>query len=247
MNLCIFDDEVIFQAKLNDMIEDYLDVNYPELDYSVHCFTHTHELLKHITANKADIVFLDISTNEDENDGLWTARGIRSINEKTHIIFVTSRKDKIAQSFDGFVRPTDFLIKPVDQGRVHELLENIVRQMIRSYDYISFKFGRIEYLLRIDEICSIQKFAHKMIVSTENRSIEVTNTISGLRDILPDHFVQVDKGIIINLNFTYEIDYAKRCIDLKNGMRFSISRNARASVKEAVCRIAKGDINELFS
>lgn len=241
MNFCIFDDEVIFHAKLNDIIEDYLDINYPELDYSVHCFAHTSELLEHISVNKVDVIFLDISTNEDEDDGLCSARRIRSINEKAHIIFVTSRKDKIAQSFDGLVRPTDFLIKPVDQNRVHELLESIVRQMLRSDDYISLKFGRIEYLLRIDEICSIQKFAHKMIVSTENRAIEVTNTIYGLLDILPGHFVQIDKGIIINLDFADAIDYAKRSIVLKNGIRFTMSRNARANVKQAVCNLAKGE------
>lgn len=240
MEFCVFDDEKIFQSALNDAIEDYLDVRHPEMDYSVHCFATTNETLNFVNANSVDVVFLDITTSENEEDGLIVARSIRSINENIHIVFVTSRKDKIAKSFDGFVRPTDFLIKPVKTDRVFDLLDSIVRQRLHSSEYITFKFGRTEYLFNIDEICSLQKFAHKMVVSTENRSIEVTNTISSLIETLPKSFIQIDKGLIVNLNHIITIDYAERSVVLKNGARFTMSRNARTAVKNAVCQLVGG-------
>ena len=240
MNLCIFDDEILFQNVLNDMVEDCLDINYPELRYNVHCFATTSEMLDFISKNSVDIAFLDITTKIDENDGLFAARRLRALDEKAHIIFVTSRKDKIAQSFDGLVRPTEFLIKPLVHSRVHELLHNILRQLQKSVGCLSLKFGRTEYLLRTDEIICVQKSAHKMVVLTEDKSIEVTNTIRGLLDILPEHFVQIDKGVIVNLNFADKIDYAERSIALKNGISYTISRNARPHIKNRISRLSLG-------
>lgn len=240
MNICIFDDEACFQNMLNNIIEDYFDSKHPSMDYSVHCFSHITEAVDYINKNVVDIAFLDISTPDNENCGLLAARNIRTKNEKIHIVFVTSRRDKIALSFDGMVRPTDYMIKPVDKLRINELLREIVIRKAQSNNFISLKFGRSEYLICIDEIYSLQKVSHKMVVSLKNRSIEVTNTINNLIEVLPECFVQIDKGVVVNLNFASEINYSQRLIALNNGERFTMSRNARALVKESINRMMGG-------
>jgi len=237
MDICIFDDEVIFQNSLNNIIEDIFDVDFPGFEYTVNCFSETPALFDYILKNNTDVVFLDIATPDNDDAGLLTARQIRATNEDMHIVFVTSHKDKINRSFDGMVRPTGFLIKPIDKGYIRELLRNIIRQRIRSNDYISLKFGRIEYLIRIDEIYSLQKFAHKMVVLTANRSLEVINTISSIEDVLPENFVKIDQGIIVNFNFVDRVDYAERSVILKNGDRYTVSRNSKGAVKEAIGNI----------
>ena len=239
MKLCVFDDEIQYQNILSDIIEDYFDIHHSEMEYTVKCFSKALNLIDYVKENKTEVIFLDIVVPGNEDEGLLIAREIRKFDTDSHIIFVTSYKEKIVRSFDGLVRPTAYLTKPIQKNEIHDLLKNIVRQRIESDNCISFKFGKAEYLLYANEIYALHKLKHKMVVMTNNRTIEVVNTINSLMDVLPENFVKINQGTIVNLDFVKKIDYADRRVILVNDVCYTISRNSKVSVKKAVDSVIK--------
>ena len=232
MLICLFDDERIFCEELYDVLEDYFAENYPHLDYIIKYFTDAATLMDFVLSNDVAVVFLDISSPENENCGLELAKDIRAYNESIHIAFTTSRNDKIINSFDGLIRPSAFLVKPLEKYLLNDLMSNVIKKCMHSPSFITLKFGRVEYLLDYNEIYSIQKTARKTLVCLENRSIEVTNTINSFIEILPPKFVLINKGILINRKMIDTIDYVNKKITLIDDSFFYMSRSGTSLVKK---------------
>lgn len=234
MNICMFDDEKSFCDTLISIIEDFYYDVFPKHEYNLSFFTKAAEFYSFVDQNEVDVVFLDISTPENENCGLEMAKQIRVANEDVHIVFVTSRQDKMINTFGGFIRPTDFLIKPVSKELTYSLLTGLVNKSLKSREYVALQFGRKEYLIRYDDIYTIQKLERKTVVFLENRRIEVINTISSLKNIVPHYFVLIDKGVWLNVKKVKKINYDEKSIILENDAKVYMSRNAKSTLKSTV-------------
>lgn len=232
MYITLFDDEEYFCNQLECIIEDFFAENFPNIEKNIHSFNNTVKLMRHISKCRPEIVFLDISTEENENTGLDIAKTIRQSNENAHIIFTTTRTDKMHECFEGFIRPTQFLVKPVCKDKITELLKQIVDRKMNSGKYIIVKFGRCDYLLNVDEIYFIQKDDRKTCVNLTNRKIEVTNTLASIMNNLPEYFMLVEKGVIVNLKMIDNVDFSKRLIYLKNDSTAYMSRSSKPAIKE---------------
>lgn len=232
MYIALFDDEDFFCKHLENIIENFFDEYFPNIDRSIHSFNNTIEFSEHLSRFPAEIVFLDIATKENENCGFDLAKKVRELNENTHIIFTTTRTDKIYECLEGFIRPTQFLMKPIKKEKITPLLKQIVDRKINSDKYIIVKFGRCDYLLNVDEIYLIEKDDRKTCVNLINRKIEVTNTLVSILKHLPEYFVLIEKGVIVNLKMVSDIDFSKRLLYLTNGSTTYMSRSSKQVVRE---------------
>lgn len=80
-------------------------------------------LLSAISPEQLDALFLDICM--EGTNGIDTARKLREQAPTLPIVFVTSSKEYVWQSFP--VHPFDYLLKPFEQARIRQLLDDLLR------------------------------------------------------------------------------------------------------------------------
>lgn len=95
-------------------------------------------LLSAISPEQLDALFLDICM--EGTNGIDTARKLREQAPTLPIVFVTSSKEYIWQSFP--VHPFDYLLKPFEQARIRQLLDDLLRILQHPEPEIEVRFAR---------------------------------------------------------------------------------------------------------
>ncbi|MDL2318036.1 response regulator [Eubacteriales bacterium OttesenSCG-928-A19] len=115
MNIIAVDDE----RRSLRMLEKALDQIAPEAE--IHGFTSAGEALAYAGEHRIDVAFLDIMMGG--MDGLLLAKRLKSLYDRTNIIFVTGYSQYAGSAFD--LHASGYLMKPVNPQRVREELENL--------------------------------------------------------------------------------------------------------------------------
>ena len=95
-------------------------------------------LLSAISPEQLDALFLDICM--EGTNGIDTARKLREQAPTLPIVFVTSSKKYVWQSFP--VHPFDYLLKPFEQARIRQLLDDLLRILQHPEPEIEVRFAR---------------------------------------------------------------------------------------------------------
>lgn len=130
LKIAICDDETILCKELKEKISKF----YSE--YSIDTFHSGKELLR--CPNEYDIIFLDIEMPGE--DGMETAKKLRSQNCKSYIIFLTSHTEYMPDAFK--VKAFRFLAKPLDEEHLKEALADAQKELADSKKIIISNFGR---------------------------------------------------------------------------------------------------------
>ena len=116
MNIAVLDDMPEDLNRLCKLLESVCAEHTPRP--VIRAFTDDKKFLAHMSAARADIVFLDIYLGE--RTGIQTAQILRSFNTNCAIIFVTTSRDHAVEAFG--VTAAHYLIKPVTEEGVREAL-----------------------------------------------------------------------------------------------------------------------------
>ncbi len=235
MKLVIFDDDLFFCEDMENMLHTYF-ASRRAVHHDVFSFTVPAELLAHLQTQPVDIAFLDISVEGDESFGLRAAKALRQRQEGCHIVFVTADGARIHDALGGLIRPSQFLVKPVVQAQVDVLMDDILHTTLARGDRLVVAHGRSEYILNTGEIITIHREDRKAVITCINRRVEVGESLESIHSRLPECYLYVDKGVIVNLVQVAEADFAQRKLTMKNGSAIYMSRNARAAVEQALPR-----------
>lgn len=235
MKIVIFDDDLFFCEDMETMLRAYF-ASRQAVHHDIFSFAAPSQLVVHLQTQPVDIAFLDISVDEDESFGLRAARTLRQRQESCHIVFVTADGARIHDALGGLIRPSQFLVKPVEQAQVDGLMDDILQTALSRGDRLVVTHGRSEYILNTGEIISIHREDRKAVITCVNRRVEVGESLESIHGRLPEGFLYVDKGVIVNLAQVAEADFAQRKLTLKNGSAIYMSRNARSAVEQALPR-----------
>lgn len=122
---------------------------------------------------------------------------------RTEIIFLTSSDNFAIEAFS--LQASHYLLKPVDNGRLHMALERALKNLGRKESkQIVFKtVGGGLQVEAIDRIAFIESRGHTLMVHLKGRSIiAVRHTLTGLMHVLnaksPGQFIAPGKGYIVN-------------------------------------------------
>lgn len=125
IKIAICDDEKTLCEILRQKIESYCK------NLGIICqitdFESGERLLALPTEELPDILFLDIQM--PGKNGMQTARELRCKNSDMILIFVTALSEYVYEAFD--VNAFHYLVKPFDNEKLHEVLDNALRQYER--------------------------------------------------------------------------------------------------------------------
>ena len=205
-NIAICDDQIIcgetLELSLDQIMSDY------NTAYKVDIYTSGTQLLSDLESKKKefDILFLDILMGEDEMNGIDLAKKIRLFDDSTSIVFVTSSTDYV---LDGYsVRALQYLIKPVDNKILREVLE----YELKSKNNVSVVFKEKDSTRKVpaSDIVHIETSGRNVKVVLKGEEFNAYNKISDVEKMLPaKDFIRCHQSFIININNIKEIRHGE--------------------------------------
>ncbi len=166
----------------------------------------------------ADILFLDIQM--PGMDGMKAARILRTMGNKTILVFVTAVEEYVFQAFD--VGAVQYIVKPFGRDKLVETIKKAVdlaneRRGINtimenkngSENGRSFliKSGGVNRTVALTDVTYAEVLEHRIILHMKDRKqIEYYGKMSDLEKVAGDDFFRVHRAYLINLSYVKSYD-----------------------------------------
>ena len=167
-----------------------------------------------------------------------TAKELRRKNKKVIIIFVTALNDFVFQAFD--VGAFHYLVKPFDDRKFAEVLQNAVKQyedrkklesVGRKSEMPSLMItaGGEHITVNLEDIVYAEVFDRKVILHTMDADIEYYGKMRELEEKAGDKFYRTHRSFLVN--FGYIRKYDATTVYLKKGQALKAKLNYQGFVK----------------
>ena len=177
-----------------------------------------------------DILFLDIDM--PIVTGFDIAKIIRNSNEKTIIVFLTSKEELVYESFK--YRPFRFIRKQKVDEELCEVLASAIKSIQKSIVHkYNFNTDVGEVILPIEDILYIECINRKVYLKTKEREYHVKGSQFNhvVSEFLDKNFILIHRTCLVNLKYIFSI--GKIDITLDNGTMLPMSRYKTKDVKRA--------------
>lgn len=182
-----------------DILRHYFDQR-PELAIEVESYTSGEALVSDYRDDhrRYDALFIDMEMGE--MNGIDTANAIRAIDERVIIVFVTSHKKYMQDSFKCL--PFRFLTKPLVEKDLEEAVRAIIKRQSETRSVVHLNINKEQVRLYCDEILYCECRDHQIFIVSVEERYHVNMTISKLMDLLdPAMFARTHKAFIVNLHY----------------------------------------------
>lgn len=167
-----------------------------------------------------DVVFLDIHVTN--GNGVELASELRTLKKPPFIVFATAYEEYALKAFE--LDAVDYLLKPIDEKRIEQTIEKIVRwhQLINEENEKRLENREKPNLMinklavERDERIILVDIRNILYIGTENRHVFVktatdkysidTNLYEIEQKLKNYSFLRVHRGYIINLEYVIEVE-----------------------------------------
>lgn len=232
MRIAICDDDTIVCRVLSEMIKRYFDANGLSVD--VVCFNAAIDVYNTLKVDHAfDIVFLDICM--PELNGIEAGRMIREILDvvRLDIVFVSSDSDYAIQLFD--VQPIGFLIKPLENRDVCDILSKIVYKRNKTRHVIEVPVEDGIATFDSQDIVLFEATNKKIrIVINNGEEHEFRESIKNLEKTLENAgFFRPHNAFLVNCEYVKTWENSR--LILNNNTEVPVAQTRRTEVKKVRC------------
>lgn len=216
INVIICDDNKRDLEKVYKVVTNFMSAN--KLEYKKFVFSDYNDSFMNITKLKMafKVYILDIET--PSRSGIDVARDIRRKDSDSPIIFLTGHNELGLELLNEDIPFTAFINKFVNcEVRLKKCLSNAIKQMYK-HRLLKIQDGSSLYTINLDDIIYITKDSveRKTVIVTDNGEFKLNKSLSAIKEMLDDCFVQTHRACIINKNRTVKIDFASRLILFDN-------------------------------
>lgn len=181
-----------------------------------------------------DLLFLDIEMPDP--NGMETAEAIRAFDTSIQLIFVTGYSDYV---FGGYrVGAMDYLMKPVKEARLREVLERIRILLGYKSRYYCLKNTAGSYRFYYSDISYFYSDKRKIILVSKGKETDFYGKLDALETELDDSFVRIHQRYLVNTSHVEKIGHSSVIVD---GRELPVSRSLKESaVKKLAAAMMKG-------
>ena len=207
------------------------------------------EGIRIIEEKKPDIVFLDVEM--PRMNGFTMLQQLR--NRDFEVIFITAY-DNYAITAIRF-SALDYLVKPIEVGelklavekaikkreqlagnrRLELLLENLIHKKTDRQHIVVSSMEEL-YVMRLEDIIYLEANSnYTLIYKKDGGKKTVSKTLKDFEELLPDDFVRIHHGFIINCNAVDRyIKGEGGQVVMKNGVVLDVSKRKKAEFLKAI-------------
>lgn len=179
-----------------------------------------------------DILFLDIELLS--MTGIEVGSYIRNSleNNVMQIIYISGNATYARQLFK--TQPFDFLVKPILQRQIDEVLERAFKIISKKNSRFEFQCGKEYYYVPMGDIVFFESQGRKIRIITLKSVYEFYGRLKDVSKKISEDFVPIHQSYIVNR--TYIVRYTYEMVELADGTMLSISKAHRKQVREAILR-----------
>lgn len=176
------------------------------------------------------MLFLDIELLT--TDGIKVGRFIREEldNLETLIIYISAKSSYAMELFR--IQPLDFLIKPLDQHKVKDVMERARKLTERRKGLFEYYSGGIYFKVMYKDILYFVSDNKKIRMVMKDGEKEFTGKLKDIGKTVPVNFIQIHQSYLINFDCIDECTY--ETVKMKNGEVLSISQPYRKEVRNQI-------------
>lgn len=241
LNIAIVEDESSHADVLRQYIEVWEKKDHRECRFRQ--FSDAESFLFEWAENKNwDVLFLDIQM--PGMNGVELAKKIRDQGNQVAVVFTTGITDYLQEGYE--VAALHYLVKPLDQEKVENCMQRVMRERSEREREQSFLIEAEEIrngvmgersMLRLlqRDIIYIEAVAHNSDLHLEKYVYRDREGIGVWRERLKENdFVSCHRSYLVNLLYIKRIDRAEIILD--SGERLPLSRRNVKNVKDAFIR-----------
>ena len=182
--------------------------------------------------NHLDILFLDIELFR--MTGIEVGDYIRNKLDDMgmQIIYISGKASYAQQLFR--TQPLDFLIKPVSQSRIRDVLETAVRVLKKKNERFEFRQGKDYYYVPMGDIVYFVSEGRKVKIVTMKETYEFYGRLKEIAKELSEDFIVIHQSYIVNEEYIFRYTY--EMVELTDGTILAISPANRKQVRERILR-----------
>lgn len=223
LKIAICDNDLLFGDQARNEVKKLLDKNH--VKHSLSMFGAGSELL---AAGYFDIIFLDIEM--DELSGMETAKRLRLLDYKSHIVFLTSYKKYVFSAFD--VSASHYLLKPLDVQKLEQVLIKITTELTTEKEYsCTVKCGNEIHRVPFSKIKFVEVSGRKISLHTKSEVFIFNGRLEELEQSFSSCFFRCHKSFLVNLEMV--VKYDKEKATLKSGESVPLARRKFAEFGSA--------------
>lgn len=227
----ICDDGEYVCTNIENMIFLYAKTNNIQVDTKV---WYSGEGLKNHLAlgEHLDILFLDIELIS--MTGIEVGSYIRNNleNNGMQIIYISGNVAYARQLFK--TQPLDFLVKPIAQRQIEEVLERALKIIEKKNLRFEFQCGKEYFYVPMGNIVYFVSQGRKVKIITTKSSYEFYGRLKDISKKLSEDFITIHQSYIVNKTYIYRYTY--EMVELVDGTILSISPVNRKQVREIILR-----------
>lgn len=186
-----------------------------------------------------DLLFLDIELIQ--KNGISVGRYIRDEMEdiQTHIVYISAKQNYAMQLFR--IQPLDFLVKPVSEEQIKEVLVRSIRQKQRLKNCFEYQKGSSVFRIPTKDIVYFMSMDKKIRLVTKDGEEEFYGKLKNIMEVLPADFMMIHQSYIVNQ--LYVSEYSYDCVKMSDGAVLSISKPYRKEIRGKIKQDRRAEIN----
>jgi len=227
--IAICDDEVSTCSEIESMILEYIEGKCIQAEVMI-WFSGV-RLQRHLRQEqRMDLIFLDIELAE--HNGVAVGHFIRNElnDEKTYIVYVSSKQHYAMSLFK--TRPFDFLVKPIEQKQINEVLEKVFLLTDKGEDFFQYQFGQSYFKVALEDIIYFQSEGKKIRIVLLKEERKFYGKLKEITGRLRKDFLPIHQSYLINKKhvkkYTYEL------VEMINGDILTISKAKRKETRQQI-------------
>ena len=238
--VAVCDDETKVGAELErTLIDIFGELN---IKYEIDVFFTGIELCQRAEAGAHyDLIFLDIEFAQDEINGVEVGRLIREAhqNHLASIVYISWEKKYALQLFE--IQPFNFLIKPLAQERIEEVIRKYLKIAgLWAGDFV-YKKGHHTFKVQIKDIIYLESYDKKLVLHlADGRKEEFYGSIKEAysEQLRRFDFLFIHNAYVVNYDYVTALKF-DQAILAESETPIPISKHRRTEVKERYYEIMK--------
>lgn len=225
MKIAICDDEYSTCNFIENIILQYAKVHGISAEVDIY---QTAKSLCENIVDSVDLLFLDIQLPDDS--GVEIGHFLRkcSMNYNLQIVFISGNPGYALELFK--IRPMDFLIKPIPEQDIIDILDEYVQKVMEPSKYFLCKFKTMVRRIAYNDILYFSSETRKSVVHLKNgEKISVYRKLSEIETELPEKvFWRIHKSYIINSRYLVSCQHNQ--LQMSNNDILPVSRNYKNEI-----------------
>lgn len=237
INIAICDDNISICSQIEKILLEYERKNF--LKFNIEVFLNGKKIMEYLDlGNKYHILFLDIEIGNIK--GVDIGKYIRKTlnNREIKIIYVSSFEKYAMELFD--LKPTNFLIKPIDEDKIKEVLEDTLYDLEIQFQEFTFNFKNNMFRVKLKDIIyfeTIKLSKNIKLVTIDNEYIFRDNLNKIQESLEKNDFIKINKSLLVNFNYIKVFNPGEYKIILTTEEELPLSKNRLKEIKSRYFQI----------